>query len=330
MLALALTGGACLLIRTERTPQPPVSRAGQKELPAAGGHGGPFVRVLGTAQDGGLPHAACACDRCEAARRDPSRRRRVASLALVLPESRRLYLVDATPDLREQLAALRDVRPVPPGQTHRSPLDGVFLTHAHAGHYTGLLYLGYESLHVRDLPVHGSTRMLAYLRSNGPWSQMVRLGEVRLVEMLPDRPVILEEEVAVGAFPVPHRAEFTDTFAYVIGGPRSKLLYVPDTDGWSNWSVPVEEVLAEVDVALLDGTFYSRDELPDRDLSKIAHPPISDTMDRLEHVARQRGIRVYFTHLNHSNPALDPKSEARRAIQARGFRVLEEGEEFPL
>lgn len=292
--------------------------------------GGAFVRVLGTAQDGGLPHAACACEHCEAARLDPPRRRRIACLAIALPEARKLYLVDATPDLREQLVALRDFRPVPPGRTDRAPLDGIFLTHAHVGHYTGLVFLGFESLHVQRLPVYGSASMAEYLRSNGPWSQMVRLGEIQLVEIAPRRPVPLGQDVSVEPLAVPHRAEFTDTLAYWIRGPRSVVFYVPDSDRWEGWPAPLEEIVSKVDVAILDGTFFSGAELGDRDLTKVTHPFIRDTMARLEPLARERPGRVLFTHLNHTNPALAPLSPARREIEARGFRVLEEGQEFPL
>lgn len=129
---------------------------------------GPFVRVIGTVQDGGLPHAGCTCERCEAARRDPARRRLVASLAVVLPASGRVYLVDASPDLHEQLDLLADVRDPPAGATDRVPVDGVLLTHAHIGHYLGLAFFGYETMHTRDLPVFATPRMAAFLRGNGP------------------------------------------------------------------------------------------------------------------------------------------------------------------
>jgi len=287
----------------------------------------PFLRVLGTAQDGGIPHAACGCDRCEAARRDPYRRRRIASLALAIPAANKVYLIDAGPDLREQLEALRDVRPVPEGGTDRAPLAGIFLTHAHMGHYAGLVFLGFESLHVRRLPVYGSARMVAFLEENGPWSQMVRLEEIEPLVVEPGRPIPLEDGLSLTALVVPHRAEFTDTLAYWIRGPRASVFYAPDTDGWEGWSVPLEEVVSRADVALLDGTFYSADELPDRDLAPIAHPFIRATMDRL---GRLGAGKVFFTHLNHSNPALDPQAPARREIVSRGYRLLEDGEEFPL
>ena len=84
------------------------------------------------------------------------------------------------------------------------------------------------------------------------------------------------------------------------------------------------------DVALLDATFYSPDELPDRDVSKIKHPLVTETMDLLAPLVEAGKLRVYFTHLNHTNPALEPDGPARKAIEARGFRVLDEWDELEL
>ena len=181
---------------------------------------GPRIRVLGTVQDGGLPHAACACARCEAARRDPSLRRWIASLAVIFPADQKVFLIDATPDIRPQLDALTDARPRPAESVDRAPLDGVLLTHAHMGHYTGLMFLGFEAVNARDLLVFCTPRMTRFLRSNGPWDQLVRLGNVTLREARPGRSFTLHGEVAVTPLAVPHREEYTDTVGYLLRGPR--------------------------------------------------------------------------------------------------------------
>ncbi len=291
---------------------------------------GPRLRVLGTVQDGGLPHAGCSCVRCEAARHDPARRRRIASVAVLLPERGESYLIDATPDIREQLHALRDVGQHPTGRADRAPVSGVLLTHAHLGHYTGLAFFGFEALHTRQLPVWCTPRMAAYLRANGPWSQLVQLENVRLVEAPPGESFVLGETVTVTPLAVPHRDEYSDTVGFVLRGPRSSVLYVPDTDAWSRWSRPLVEVAREVDVAILDGTFYSADELPGRDPATIPHPLIPDTMERLGALVEAGRLRVFLTHLNHSNAALDPAAPERAAMEQRGFFVLAEGQELPL
>jgi pyrroloquinoline quinone biosynthesis protein B len=310
-------------------------------------HDGPRLRVLGTVQDGGFPHAACSCDRCAAARRDPSKRRYVACLALILPDGPRdaVYLIDATPDVREQLELLRDVRDEAPGRVDRAPVDGVFLTHAHIGHYLGLAMFGYEAVHTDRLPVYCTPRMGDFLRHGGPWSQLVAMGNIEIRPLRPGESVRLPYQfpsrrghVRVTALAVPHRDEYSDTVGFVFaredenGSKSAGALYVPDTEPWETWSPTVAEVLDAhgVKTALLDGTFYSREELPNRDLSAIGHPLMTKTMDELASPVRGGGLEVRFIHLNHSNPALDADSDAARNIRSRGFAVAREGDEWPL
>src|SRR6185295_16000868 len=235
-------------------------------------------------------------------------------------------------DLPAQIEEIHTFRPHPAGKVDRAPVDGVLLTHAHIGHYLGLAHFGFESLNTKDIPVWTSPRMAEYLKTNGPWSQLVRLGNIVLREFQPGKPFELEEGITIEPFQVPHRDEYSDTMAFLIRGPHKTLLYVPDTDTWKTWTRPLPELLAaeKVDIALLDATFYSPDELPDRDVTKIKHPLVTQSMDLLEPLVKAGKVRIYFTHLNHSNPALDAEGAARKAIEARGFRVLQEGEVFEL
>lgn len=293
---------------------------------------GPRVVALGTAQDGGIPQTGCDCSRCAVARKSPASVRHVASLALHVPATGHVYLVDATPDLPAQIEEIHAFRGHPEGKTDRRPVDGVLLTHAHIGHYLGLAHFGFESLNTKEIPTWVSPRMAEYLRGSGPWSQLVRLGNITLREFQPGTGFKLEEGLSVTPIQVPHRDELSDTMAFLIRGPRKTLLYVPDTDSWRTWTRPLPKLLEEekVDIALLDATFYSLDELPDRDVTKIKHPLITDSMDLLEPLVKSGKLQVYFTHMNHSNPALDTNGVARKAIEARGFRVLDEGEAFGL
>ena len=296
---------------------------------------GPYIRVLGTAQDGGFPHAACDCERCELARSDKSVRRSVASLAIVVPggetaEADSVYLVDVTPDVRRQIDLLADVRDAPEDRVDRAPVDGAMLTHAHLGHYTGLAFFGFEAVHTSDLPVYCTPRMAHYLRSNGPWSQLVEFGNIDLREVPPGDGFDLPGDVRVELVKVPHRDEFSDTVGFMIEGPDRRLFYVPDTDTWDTWDPALRDVLRGVDVAILDGSFYSLDELPGRDISQVKHPLITASMDLLQDLVEAGSIEVYFSHLNHTNPALVAESPARKAIESRGFRVLEDGQEIGL
>lgn len=285
--------------------------------------------VLGTAQDGGIPHLGCDCAHCEQARRDPGRARLVASLALADLDERKLFLVDASPDIRAQADMALGLFP-PPRPKLSEVLAGVLLTHAHIGHYLGLAFFGYESLSARKLPVHCSERMADFLAGNGPWSQLVRLENISLRVFKPDDPIPLTASLSASAFRVPHRDEYTDTVGFGITGPVKRTLYIPDIQKWEAWDRPLEAELRKTDIALLDGTFFGPEDLPGRDMSAIGHPLIVDTLRRLEALPAAVRPEVLFTHLNHTNPALDPASPSRRAIEGAGARLAEDGQVFEL
>jgi pyrroloquinoline quinone biosynthesis protein B len=216
------------------------------------------------------------------------------------------------------------------GRVDRAPVAGVFLTHAHIGHYLGLAFFGYEVVSTSQLPVFATPRMSDFLRQNGPWSQLVETQNIRLDEIEPGSNRTLADSVTVEAFSAPHRDEYADTLGFVIRGPSKSLLYLPDTDAWTAWKYPADEFLADVDFALIDGTFYSSDELPGRRVESIGHPLISTSMDLFQKLVDSSKTEIYFTHLNHSNSALETGGEAIREIRSRGFRVLREGDRFNL
>jgi pyrroloquinoline quinone biosynthesis protein B len=302
----------------------------------------PYALVLGTAQDGGLPQIGCERDCCTAARADPNRKRLVTSLLIVDPGSGRRWLIDATPDLAEQVERARghpitrhtSMGPAPADGSvlsSRPPLfDGLFLTHAHMGHIAGLLQLGREAYAARGMPVYGSERMVRWLRGNQPWSLLVADGVLHPSILAPGESVALTPELSISALAVPHRDELTDTLAFLVRGPNRTLLYLPDVDAWDRWEMPLEQLLAEVDIALVDGTFFADGELPGRSLAAIPHPFIADTLARLQSQPAALRRKVRFTHLNHSNPAAAPESEAAARIRDAGMAVAREGERFGL
>ena len=287
----------------------------------------PYVVVLGTAQDGGLPQIGCNEELCVRARADKTQRRLVTSLLLADPRSGKRWLFDASPDLREQF---EHARPHPSSRhevgDRPALFDGVFLTHAHVGHYAGLAQFGREIYGAHDLPVWGTPRMREFLTSNGPWSLLVQTHAITLVDMPLDHEVELAPELYVSALRVPHRDEFSDTLAFVIRGPHATLCYLPDIDKWERWDVGLEELLGRVDVALLDGTFFADGEVAGRAMSEIPHPFMVETMQRLAHDPPYVRAKVVFTHLNHTNPASTPGSSAAQQIHAAGMRVAVEGE----
>jgi pyrroloquinoline quinone biosynthesis protein B len=279
--------------------------------------------VLGIAQDGGVPHIGCRQDLCVAARRDLTRRQRVACLGLVDDNSGQRFLVDATPDIASQIESLNAGRTV---ASPRRPIDGILLTHAHIGHYTGLMYLGREALGADRVPVHVTPRMAAFLRGNEPWKQLVRQGQIDVREMLPGQDFAMGH-FRITAIPVPHRDEISDTVGFRVRGPSRSLLYIPDIDKWERWDRRIADEVAAVDVALLDGTFRDAAEVPGRSLAEIPHPLVGETLALLAAPAL-RG-RVHLIHLNHTNALLSDEGAAR-ALEARGFRVARDGDAFAL
>ncbi len=298
------------------TPEPEQS---EEQMPD-----GPFLEILGVAQDAGVPQAACASANCEAARRDPRLRRYATSLVLVTA-SGETHLFEATPDLRPQLDRVIELgrargRP----DRGRKLLDGIFLTHAHMGHYTGLLHLGFEAAHSQDVPVFASDKMVAFLRANQPWRQLIDLGNIVPRAVPLGGAARLADGLEARALQVPHRDELSDTVAWRIEGPNRTVLFMPDCDPWPRWpdrGFELAPMLEGVDVFLVDATFYSGDELPGRDLSKIGHPLVRDSLELFGDDVRRGKLEVVFIHFNHSNPLLTPESPESEAVRDAGFEI---------
>jgi pyrroloquinoline quinone biosynthesis protein B len=269
--------------------------------------------LLGLAQDAGIPQAGCYCSNCEQARHDPTQRQLATCLGLVDRATGQSWLIDATPDFREQLHLLHQFAP-------NCPLAGIILTHAHIGHYTGLIHMGREAMNTWGLPAYASARMADFLSDNAPWSQLVSQGNIEPYLLTPTAETQLSPNLWLLPFVVPHRDEFGDTLAFVIRGAARRLFYCPDIDSWDQWDHNVRDFVTGVDIALLDGTFFSPTELPGRDLSQIPHPLVTDTANRLAGV----GGEVRLIHLNHSNPLLTAGPE-RDWLAARGLGVGESG-----
>ena len=280
----------------------------------------PYLVVLGIAQDGGVPQAGN-----DFADGDSTRTRRVVSLGLVDPVSGERWLFEATPGFPEQLRHLNRIAP----RDDKPGLDGIFLTHAHIGHYTGLMFLGHEVMGAQGVPVYAMPRMASFLRTNSPWSQLVAFENIVLREMSHGVPVVLNQRISVTPLLVPHRQEFSEVVGFRIEGPNHSVLFVPDIDSWEEWEeagTRIEDEIALVDVAYLDATFFANGEILGRDMSGFPHPFITHSMEQFRDLHDMERAKVRFIHLNHTNPALWEDTDARRTIEANGFRVAEEGE----
>jgi pyrroloquinoline quinone biosynthesis protein B len=282
LIVLALASAGATLVATRPVPQ----ASSDWELV-----------VLGIAQDAGIPQLGCDQDLCRSIREGRRKPERVSSLGLVNRTLGLSYLFDATPDLVSQLGTLNGGKPP----------TAVFLTHGHIGHYTGLMYLGRESIDAKGIPVYGTDRMSAFLKSGGPWSQLVSRSNIEVRSLTPDQPVALAGGIRVTAFTVPHRDEFTDTVGYLIERGARRALFIPDIDQWSKWSRGIRALVDSVDLAFLDGTFASATELPGRSTADIPHPLIPATRELL----RGTKASVWFIHLNHTNRELGARDVAR-------------------
>ena len=274
----------------------------------------PHAVVLGVAQDGGHPHPGCRRPCCVGNRVTPH-----LTTCVAVVDGSEAWLLDAGPDLPRHLGRLAD---------REARLAGVVLTHAHIGHYTGLMFLGREAMNTSALPVWAAPRMTAFLEENRPWNQLIADGNIDLRRI--QGKIELSLDVSAETFPVPHRNEYSENLGICITGPAATLLYVPDTDGWDDWPTGIEEYVATVDIALLDGTFFDDAELPGRDMRSIAHPTVTDSLHRFSQIDAGDRRKIHFTHLNHSNPLLRSDSDEYTQVVRAGFAIASENQVFEL
>ena len=234
----------------------------------------PYIIVLGTIQDAGSPHMGCEKSCCIDLFENPDPTRKVVSLGLVDPQEKKYWLIEASPDFITQCRELKKIS----GFEHAKSPDGIFLTHAHIGHYTGLMYLGKESYNSRNVPVFAMTRMKGFLIKNGPWSQLFKLNNIRINNINHQEEIKLSNNLSITPFLVPHRDEFSETVGFKINGPKKSVLFIPDIDKWGKWNKNLKQEIKKADLALLDGTFYDSKEVNNRNISEIPHPFIIETM----------------------------------------------------
>lgn len=278
----------------------------------------PYIVVLGIAQDAGYPQIACQKVCCQRVYDNPTNKRLVSSIALVDPISNESWVFDATPDFTEQTKILskhlKEAKQLP---------QGIFLTHGHIGHYPGLMYLGREALNAEKMPVYAMPRMYSYLTNNGPWSQLVDLNNIELKPIYKDSTIVLNERISVTPILVPHRDEFTETVGYLIKNKTKQALFIPDIDKWSKWDRNIVNYIKEVDIALLDATFFRNGEI-NRDMNEVPHPFAEESMQLFENLSDKDKRKVYFIHFNHTNPLLIDGSDAQKGVINKGFNIAEQ------
>lgn len=266
------------------------------------------LEILGSVQDGGVPHLGCGCDICEATREDPSKPGLISSLLLKECEDGNCvrYLIEATPDIRLQV--------------EWEFLDGVFIPHAKLGPLGGIEFFGEEGLDTTKLTTYCNEDVEHYLMNNDPYRRMVDRGNLELKRFDDgDTEKLQGVEIEAVSFEHPHLGHCAT--AYKIHGEEITVFYLPDTNEWT------EEQLREIeeaDIAIIDGTFWSEDEIDRYD--EVPHPTIQRSMERFA----DHDTDIYFTHMNHTNPVLREESSERQELEENGFDIVEMGMEFDL
>ena len=277
----------------------------------------PYAVVLGIAQDGGYPHAGCERRCCADLWKNDSLKKLVSCISVIDPKSGLAWMIDATPDFAKQYHIIT--------KEHNARLAGIFLTHAHIGHYTGLMHLGREVMGSKNIVVYAMPKMKLFLENNEPWKQLVSLKNIHIIPIEDKKEIILSRHLIIEPFKVPHRDEFSETVGYNIIGPNESLLYIPDIDKWDKWEHDILFWIESTGYALLDGTFYYDGEIPNRNMSEIPHPFIMESMNYFETLLERNQNKIFFIHLNHTNPAIRKNSAASRNIIKNGFNVARKG-----
>ena len=278
-----------------------------------------YIQVLGIVQDAGYPHIGCEKDCCKVVSPGDYF---VSCLGLVDKTNNKRYLFDATPDIHNQINLLEKF-------PEANLIDGIFLTHAHIGHYTGLMYLGREGLGGKNIMVYALKRMARFLTKNGPWDQLVKLNNISIQTISNKEFVKLSENIFVIPIRVPHRDEYSETVGYKIIGKSKKILFIPDIDKWDEWKKSIIEEVKLVDYAFIDGTFYNGSEL-NRDMREIPHPSIEETLQLFSNQPLAERNKIYFIHINHTNPILTNKNGIRDLVESLGFNIAQRGLKFKL
>ena len=285
-----------------------------------------ILSVLGIMQDGGLPHLGCQKSCCSPYASQKKSNTYVVSLGLYDREFNKGYIFEASPDFVAQWNDFKSIF----SEISLDVLGGVFITHAHIGHYLGLAYLGREALNARAVPVYAMPKMSDFLKNNGPWDQLYSSKNIALRDLSHNDTLQLSKNLSVVPLLVPHRDEYSETVGYQIIGPEKSALFIPDIDKWERWDLSIIDLIKQVDYAFLDATFFDGQELAHRDMSLVPHPFIVESLELFDTLQTSDRNKVHFIHFNHTNPALDPKSKAFKIVKEAGFNCAKQGQQFAL
>ena len=280
-----------------------------------------YVKILGTIQDGGFPQIDCNKACCQNQWLNP-KKKFVSSIAIVDESEKKQWIIDASPEIKFQTKILKE-------KTNIKDIEGVFLTHAHIGHYTGLMYYGNEAAGSRDLRVYAMPKMKKFLENNGPWNHLLKQRNIKLIKLSKNNTIKISTNFKIKPFLVPHREDYSETVGFEIATSKKKLIYIPDIDNWEKWNISITALIKNIDFALVDGTFFSEREI-ERDISLIPHPLVKDSLKLFSNLKAKERNKIIFTHFNHTNPLIDETSKEHKEVLSKGFRIAKEGDNFYL
>ena len=277
-----------------------------------------YIVVLGIAQDAGYPQINCEKEYCTDAWENSSLQKKPACIAIVDPSTKEQWIIDATPEIKNQLYLLKKI-------SGSNKISGILLTHAHIGHYTGLMYLGKEALNTHKTPVLAMPKMKLFIEKNAPWNQLNNLENIKLIELTNHLKIDLSAKVSISPFLVPHRNEFSETVGYNISINNKSIIYIPDIDSWQNLGFSIRDLIKKCDYAFVDGTFYDHNELA-RNIKEIPHPTIKESISLFDSFTKKDKKKIHFIHFNHTNPVISNEKFGRKNVLEQGFNLAYEGQ----
>jgi len=273
-------------------------------------------------QDAGYPHIGCEKFCCNE-NFNSATVNFVTSLGITDLVDKKSFLLEATPDISMQLKFLKNI------YNSSTIIDGVFITHAHIGHYTGLMYFGREALGAYKVPVYVMPKMKLFLESNSPWNQLIDLNNIQLSEIFHNKNINISNNLEIVPFTVPHRDEFSETVGYKIIGPNKSALFIPDINKWNLWDKDIVEEVKDVDYAFLDATFFKDGEV-NRSMEEIPHPFVVETLNLFKNESDELKNKIYFIHFNHTNISLQDKNPVIDSISKLGYNFTRFGDQLSL
>ena len=282
-----------------------------------------YIYILGNTQDAGIPHIGCKHKFC-LDNFSKYEQFYVTSIAVINSDLNKYILFEATPDITYQLNHIKN-------NIFKDFLlpEAIYITHAHIGHYSGLMYFGREALGSTNQLVKVLPKMSKFLEKNGPWSQLVALNNISIQKTKFDISNSELKNISITPIQVPHRDEYSETAGYIIAGKNKKALFIPDIDKWEKWDKKLIDLVKDFDYLLLDATFYDSMEI-NRDISEIPHPLVSETINLLNSLSIENKSKVYFIHMNHTNSMLDPDSDLSKLVISKGFNIARLGQKLYL